>query len=155
MRRTRKGKTRMKVSAEAGLNAALRQLPDGPPESGGILGGRDQTVTDIVLDKGRIGGRPCSYTPDVAFLNREIKRWAEKGLRFMGVFHVHFGGAEALSEGDRNYIARIMDAMPEGYDRLYFPVVVMPERRVVAYQAMRTNEKIEIKRDEIEYQGGN
>ena len=151
MRRTRKGKTRMKVSAEAGLNAALRQLPDGPPESGG----RDQTVTDIVLDKGRIGGRPCSYTPDVAFLNREIKRWAEKGLRFMGVFHVHFGGAEALSEGDRNYIARIMDAMPEGYDRLYFPVVVMPERRVVAYQAVRTNEKIEIKRDEIEYQGGN
>ena len=127
MRRTRKGKTRMKVSA----------------------------VTDIVLDKGRIGGRPCSYTPDVAFLNREIKRWAEKGLRFMGVFHVHFGGAEALSEGDRNYIARIMDAMPEGYDRLYFPVVVMPERRVVAYQAVRTNEKIEIKRDEIEYQGGN
>lgn len=73
----------------------------------------------------------------------------------MGVFHVHFGGAEALSEGDRNYIARIMDAMPEGYDRLYFPVVVMPERRVVAYQAVRTNEKIEIKRDEIEYQGGN
>lgn len=108
----------------SGVECGFASASDGPPESGGILGGRDQTVTDIVLDKGRIGGRPCSYTPDVAFLNREIKRWAEKGLRFMGVFHVHFGGAEALSEGDRNYIARIMDAMPEGMIAYIFPLLL-------------------------------
>ena len=144
----------MNVCSKAVLDAALRRLSDAPPESGGILGGRDQTVTEIVLDKGRVGGPPCSYTPDVTFLNREIKRWAEKGIRFMGVFHVHFGGAETLSEGDRAYIGQIMNAMPKEYDRLYFPIVVMPERRMIAYRAVRRNEEIEIERDEIGYQGG-
>lgn len=139
----------MDLCSRAVLDAALRQIPDGPPESGGILGGTGHVVTQIVLDRGRAGGRPCSYTPDIGFLNGEIKKWAEKGIRFMGMFHVHFGGAEALSEGDKAYIARIMDAMPEAYDRLYFPIVVMPERRMIVYRAVRRNGEIKIERDKI------
>lgn len=31
----------------------------------------------------------------------------------MGMFHVHFGGTESLSEGDKEYIVRIMEVMPK------------------------------------------
>ena len=57
----------------------------------------------------------------------------------MGMFHVHFGGTESLSEGDKEYIVRIMEVMPKKIGCLYFPVVVMPERKVVAYKAVRNN----------------
>ena len=147
-------KNKMNVCLKTVLDTAMRQIPDGPLESGGIMGGTGRVVTQIVLDRGRMGGPPCRYTPDVDLLNHKIREWAEKGIQFMGMFHVHFGGAETLSIGDKAYIVRIMDRMPEGLNRLYFPIVVMPERRMIAYQAVRRNEKIEIKRDEIRYQGG-
>ena len=67
---------------------------------------------------------------------------------------LHFGGTESLSEGDKEYIVRIMKVMPKKIGCLYFPVVVMPERKVVAYKAVRNNEKVVIKRDCIKCQGG-
>ena len=47
-----------------------------------------------------------------------------------------------------------MEVMPKKTGCLYFPVVVMPERKVVAYKAVRNNEKVVIKRDCIKCQGG-
>ena len=144
----------MNICSEAVIDSIRQGFSNIPPESGGILGGRNDVVTNICLDKGILGKHPCSYTPDTRFLNQKINQWVETGIQFMGMFHVHFGGTESLSEGDKEYIVRIMEVMPKKIGCLYFPVVVMPERKVVAYKAVRNNEKVVIKRDCIKCQGG-
>lgn len=144
----------MNIGSEAVLDLIRYGVSSAPPESGGILGGRNDTVTNICLDKGIVSKHPCSYTPNTRFLNEQIKQWAEGGIQFMGMFHVHFGGTESLSEGDKEYITHIMEAMPKEISCLYFPVVVMPEHKVVAYRAVRSNGKVAIKRDCIKCQGG-
>ena len=144
----------MNICSEAVIDSIRQGVSNIPPESGGILGGRNDVVTNICLDKGILGKHPCSYTPDTRFLNQKINQWAETGIQFMGMFHVHFGGTERLSDGDKEYIVRSMEVMPKKIGCLYFPVVVMPERKVVAYKAVRNNEKVVIKRDCIKCQGG-
>lgn len=144
----------MVVSSVAVLDALRMQAPEFPPETGGILGGREGVVTDFLPDKGMPDGAPCSYTPDTAFLNHAIAEWAEQGIDFMGIYHVHFGGAETLSLGDREYIFRIMRAMPGEVRCLYFPLVVMPLRKVIVYKAEDSDGEFTIEKDEIEYQGG-
>ena len=144
----------MKVVGEAVIEEILRNLPCEPPETGGILGGSNGTVMCSALDCGKTGGSPCSYTPDIAFLNRKIEEWFKDGIEFMGIFHVHFGGAESLSTGDKLYISRILKAMPERITCLYFPVVKMPEREMVVYRASNDHGKIRIEREPILYQGG-
>ena len=68
--------------------------------------------------------------------------------------HVHFGGAESLSPGDKLYIGQILEAMPEEITCLYFPVVKMPEREMVVYRASNDHGKIKIEKEPILYQGG-
>lgn len=94
----------MNICSEAVIDSIRQGVSNIPPESGGILGGRNDVVTNICLDKGILGKHPCSYTPDTRFLNQKINQWAETGIQFMGMFHVHFGGTESLSEGDKEYI---------------------------------------------------
>jgi len=103
----------MNICSEAVIDSIRQGVSNIPPESGGILGGRNDVVTNICLDKGILGKHPCSYTPDTRFLNQKINQWAETGIQFMGMFHVHFGGTESLSEGDKEYIVRIMEVMPK------------------------------------------
>lgn len=141
----------VKIGSKEVLEELRLQISETPPESGGILGGRNGIVTNFLADKGKMGGPQCSYTPDTDFLNQAIKRWAEQGIGFMGMFHTHFGGAETLSEGDKAYIVRIMKAMPEEINCLYFPIVVMPGRRIAVHKAICKGGKIRIIRDEIEY----
>ena len=144
----------MIVESSQVIEKILGGLPCEPPETGGILGGSGGVVTCSVLDVGKAGGPPCSYTPDVAFLNRQIQEWFKDGIEFMGIFHVHFGGAASISAGDKMYIEQIMKAMPEEITCLYFPIILMPEREVVVYQASMDDGGIQIKREEIVYQGG-
>ena len=99
----------MNICSEAVIDSIRQGVSNVPPESGGILGGRNDVITNICLDKGILGKHPCSYTPDTRFLNQKIDQWAETGIQFMGMFHVHFGGTESLSEGDKEYIVRIME----------------------------------------------
>ena len=98
----------MVVKSESVMGEILRKLPCEPPEIGGILGGKNGVVTCHVLDYGKTGGSPCSYTPNIAYLNRKIEEWFKDGIEFMGIFHVHFGGAESLSPGDKLYIGQIL-----------------------------------------------
>lgn len=144
----------MVIESASLMKEIVSTAPSQPPEIGGILGGTNQVVSLYALDKGIAGSAMCSYTPDVIQLNHQIQRWAKDRIEFMGMFHVHFGGAATLSPGDRRYIVKIMEAMPPQIKWLYFPVVVMPEREMVVYKAERGDGKITITQDEIEYQGG-
>lgn len=117
-----------------------------PPETGGILGSRDNELIDeVVMDTpSPTNTRPCSYYPNVDFLNQNIRSWQNNGVSFAGIFHTHFGGARALSCGDKKYINAIMSAMPKQVEYLYFPVFVLPDREMICYRAVRANGNIDI-----------
>lgn len=127
----------MKIYNEV-LSEIIRQMPLEPPEAGGIVGGKEGKVCCWKYDKGH-SQRGCSYSPNVNCLNEVIAEWIEKGYDFMGIFHVHFGGSRCLSDGDKRYIEKIMKAMPASIERLYFPIVVQPEKQLISYMAYQNS----------------
>lgn len=129
----------------------ISSVSDCPPESGGILGGSGQIISCVVFDSGmpNQGMRSCHYIPNTEYLNQCIEKWEERGIDFYGIFHTHFFGVDTLSEGDARYMKRIMQAMPDEKKELYFPVVVLPERKMTAYRCIREKGKIELEKDRI------
>lgn len=132
------------------LREILNQMPLTPPEAGGIIGGTEGAVRIWRYD----GGYPekgCVYRPNVEYLNDVIAEWMDSGLSFMGIIHVHFGGSRGLSDSDIRYIEKIMRAMPDSIEKLYFPLVVQPQRQWVSYVAYRNSQgKVTVTEDEIE-----
>ena len=127
----------------------LNTVPSAPPETGGILGSVDNTICECVFDKSRSVHKGCFYTPNVTFLNGIIEKWQQKGITFQGIFHTHFWGVDTLSDGDIAYITTIMQAMPSSIGKLYFPIVVLPEKKIVSYLAMQNGDAIKIKSDTL------
>lgn len=83
----------------------LENVPTHMPETGGMLGGQDGTVTKVVFDGGKDDDfRRCHYTPNVTMLNSCLVEWSESGIEFYGLFHTHFYGVSSLSKGDEIYI---------------------------------------------------
>ena len=66
----------------------LENVPTHMPETGGMLGGQDGTVTKVVFDGGKDDDfRRCHYTPNVTMLNSCLVEWSESGIEFYGLFH--------------------------------------------------------------------
>lgn len=126
----------MKIHNEI-LNEVLDQMPLMPPEAGGIIGGKEGRVSLWEYDTGYLT-KGCSYCPNVNFLNEVIAAWIDRGYDFMGIVHVHFGGSKLLSDGDKKYIEKIMKAMPNSIEKLYFPIVVQPDKQIFSYMAYRS-----------------
>ena len=129
----------------------LQNLIHGPyasdREQGGLLGGKVGLISTVYVDKGLDIGKRCSYAPDTDTCNRVISDWLEKGLDFYGIFHTHMDGTE-LSDSDVLYIARIMRALADYTDSLYFPVVI-PKREVKVYKTLYQDGKMKIMNDKI------
>lgn len=54
----------------------LDSVPEHMPETGGMLGGKDDTITTVVLDDGKMDDfRRCHYTPNVTKLNSCLLDW--------------------------------------------------------------------------------
>ena len=88
----------------------LDNVPTHMPETGGMLGGQDGTVTKVVFDDGKDDDfRRCHYTPNVTMLNSCLVEWSESGIEFYGLFHTHFYGVSSLSKGDEIYIKKILE----------------------------------------------
>lgn len=139
----------MKIYYET-LNKALKQMPSAPPEAGGIIGGKDDRICLWEYDAG-YSPKGCSYRPNVFFLNEVIAAWMDKGYDFMGILHVHFGGSEILSDGDKKYIVKIMKAMPDFIKKLYFPIIVQPDGKLISYEAYQDSRgEVIIDKDEVE-----
>lgn len=129
-------------------------IKESPPEIGGILGKQGNLITAVEFDDGIGKGKKCSYSPDVNRLNSIIKLWQEQGINFCGIFHTHYFGVETLSPGDKEYIKNIMNSMPESITKLYFPLIVMPQREMIAYVAVKAKEQLNIYKEKIIFQGG-
>ena len=130
------------------IYAQMLASPPVPPETGGILGIQGQAVSAIYFDPGKMSEKDGIYRPDTGRLNEVITQWEASGILFAGIFHTHLAQWPGLSLGDREYILRIVRAMPERIDRLYFPIV-FPGERVRAYAARRAGGMWSIQDDEI------
>lgn len=132
----------------------INNVPADPPESGGILGtDKSGDIRFAEFDEGLHNGsysKKCIYAPDVEFMNVCIKKWEELGIQFCGIFHTHFHGVSSMSKGDMRYIYRIMDAMPQTIEKLYFPIIVLPGREMKAYYCLRERKRLRILCDDIE-----
>lgn len=137
----------MKITKKA-LNSILFSSKKAIYETGGILGAKDGVIEYTVFDKG-LKHAKCSYEPDVDYLNAAIKKWQENNIEFIGMFHVHFFDVKTLSPEDTDYIKKILSAMPEGIDRLYFPIVCTTGV-IIPYVAIREANEINIIKDILE-----
>lgn len=125
----------------------LQACPVPPPETGGILGGRNGIVTTFALDRlGTCG----TYSPDAEKLNLIISDWEKQGIAFLGIFHTHPLGDSELSIHDRSYVERIMIAMPSRISKLYFPLV-FPGDRMLSFAAEEKFNGICIHTDAIKF----
>lgn len=121
-----------------------------PPETGGILGQRENIIDTVVVDRGEPSENGGSYKPDVSFLNNVIRLWEKEGIIFAGIFHTHANCWMGLSAGDRKYIREIIIAMPEIIQMLYFPIVYPSLYFIKAFVAIERDEKLQIFQDTIE-----
>lgn len=127
----------------------LNNVPNCPPEMGGILGREKEIICDVQLDYGINSDKLCSYEPNVEFLNKVIGNWQQKSIQFCGMFHTHFYGIKTLSDGDKEYIYSILTAMPKTVVKLFFPVVLPEQKVIVSYMAIRTKDGVIIEEDEV------
>lgn len=129
----------------------INKVPNHLPEVGGILGGCNNIIRYVIMDYGikRQNAGKCYYIPDVKYLNKCIADWDDEKIDFYGMFHTHFFGVSTMSDGDMAYIEKIMQAMPDTKQQLYFPIVIFPERKLVSYVCNRNKEEIKIAEDSI------
>jgi len=137
----------MKIATHV-YDELVGSCPSVPPETGGILGGREDTITAYEFDTIGANCLENSYRPDVGHLNTRIRDWAASEVEFLGVFHSHPPGERGLSMPDKGYIWQIMTAMPTRISRLYFPLV-FPTCDLVAYVATRYRRKVRIGEDVV------
>lgn len=78
------------------------------PEQGGIIGGYNDIVTDFYYDR----YAQCNnkeYIPDFNELNKQIRFWALKNVKFLGIIHSHPVGYDMLSQSDIHIAREILN----------------------------------------------
>lgn len=124
----------------------LMKIPKAPPETGGIIGIEKGIIRHVVLDPGILNQEAAIYTPNIEFINEMIYKWNSKGIRFAGIFHTHPNGQETLSEGDKDYIFKIMRALRGSLTFLYFPIII-PNHGFYPFFAYEKGDKVLIQSD--------
>lgn len=97
-------------------------------ESGGILGGKGEIVTNYVFD------RVClknEYIPDVISLNDIIIEWGKCDIAFLGLIHSHETNNN-LSYSDIQYAVNIVTHNKLEY--IYMLIYVINKKNIYAYK---------------------
>ena len=131
----------------------INNVPDSKFECGGILGlNSEKIAVSIQLDMGLHfrGMKICNYYPDVTMLNQCILEWSKKDIVFGGIFHTHFSEIASFSEGDLEYIKKILLAMPKGIDTIYFPIFLLPVKKLIPFKVNLLDEILEVNEDTLE-----
>lgn len=130
-------------------NQIIHSFPVVPPEAGGIIGSRNDVVCFFQYDVGLPIYDHAEYTPNLSFLNQTILQWSKQNIHFSGLVHSHPFGQEELSNSDIEYIHAIMESMPQGFQSLFFPIVI-PHIKIIPFKAALENNHISIHRDTLE-----
>lgn len=127
-------------------NKIVDKTPKPPPEMGGAIFQKNDVVSQFVFDNGLC--EYGKYTPNVDFLNNQIKEFAEKGYEFCGVFHSHFPFGEKLSDDDKKYIEIITSSLKNQINKLYFPII-LPSDKLISYCSYIKDGKVIITDDNL------
>ena len=114
----------------------MQHCPLVPPETGGIIGGHGELITAVIFDRNHGLAERAVYCPDVSYLNDRIAEWNRQHIEFRGIFHSHPTKQCDLSGVDREYIIKIMSAMPTSVEDLFFPII-SPRQKIYVYRAKR------------------
>ena len=126
------------------------QLPNVPPECGGIIGGRFDVISEFEMVNSVNTSCSDLYTPDVNKLNKIIDGWSSEGIiDFYGIVHTHRPCSPDLSPGDTEYIKQIMISIADAKKELLFPIVI-PQREILWYRAKNIGGDIKISKTIIE-----
>lgn len=136
----------MKIRREV-FDEILNTCPRVPPETGGLLGGRNGVVTRFFADAGQGNGYD-RYEPDVRRLNAVLADWQRADVAFYGVYHSHFPQGTALSAADIRYIESILRATANEAEVLYFPII-LPKKKMISYRAVLAGGQVHIQPDGI------
>ena len=117
------------------LDQILRDIGSKKPEQGGALG-VDKTsgrITRFYFDE-QANRSSASYSPDARTVTEVINQWDEEGVAFCGMIHSHPGSFGSPSEGDRQYAAEIINAMPETLQgKMLMPIVTVNLKKQQAW----------------------
>lgn len=101
-------------------------------ESGGLLGKKEDIITNVILDFG-LSNHRCTYEPNIDLFNNTIVTWQLQGIDFAGIYHTHFFGISTLSPEDIAYAKEILLSMPNNINQLYFPIVLPEDMKIIPY----------------------
>ncbi len=125
----------------------ILNLPEVPPEYGGIIGGQNDIIKNFVFDSGLATHNYDSYIPNVSKLNDILNEWHLKNIKFFGLLHTHRNSAETLSCADISYIKKFFqNNMFE--QALYFPIVI-PNEKIICYKAYCSSGDITIQKEHL------
>ncbi len=125
----------------------LINLPEVPPESGGIIGSKDGVGVALCEDVFS-GKSHFSYSPNVRFLNNVIEKWAKEEISLYAIYHTHVEKGYGLSEQDKDYIDKILRTISDMKKSLYFPIVI-PNDKIVVYKAIYYNGALNIEQNKL------
>lgn len=135
----------MKINKKL-FNEIINIFEFSPYESGGFLGGCDDTVIKVIYDNEDF--RFAEYKPNNKLLNDILKEWYENDIEFLGIFHTHYPKCTSLSRNDEKFINKFMQEVCDENDIMYFPIVIAKSEMCV-YKAELIDGICEIKKDEI------
>ncbi len=126
----------------------MLNCPIVPPETGGMLGGKNGIICKYFFDIGIVNSDMAIYKPDVNAINKQISVWSNVGINFLGLAHTHPEGQCSLSDDDFIYIEAIMKSMPESVKFLYFPIII-PNSCLIPYKAVYDGKSISVTKSKL------
>ena len=125
----------------------INSFPVVPPEYGGIIGGKNNTITEFILDNSEIFTDRAKYVPNVEFINKQIEEWYKSDIDFYGIVHSH-AYDDSLSSEDIKYIKRIMICAHENIKELYFPIII-PNKCITFYKSAKIQNNVIISKEKV------
>lgn len=109
----------------------MRTIGSIPPETGGILGMKDNCISSFYYDEDG-SGTDNTYIPDFKRINYVLQMWNLSGIEFAGIIHSHPSDMRQLSYADVRYAVQIMNE--NDLSELYFPLVIPDTKELLFYK---------------------
>ncbi len=123
------------------FDSILYNTPCPSPETGGIIGCKNNIITSYYPDKGINNNRADCYQPSTSLLNEILVTWINQKIQFCGIYHSHYEGDIQLSVGDLKYIKNILFHIRSYSDSLLLPLV-FPKHKIIFYKARLQEETL-------------
>ncbi|MBQ7122110.1 MAG: Mov34/MPN/PAD-1 family protein [Clostridia bacterium] len=138
----------MKILKEI-YDGLLFSVPVAPPETGGLIGGKNETIRFFEIVDGDNSEDKAFFSPNIEAVGLVLSHWNDRNIEFLGFFHTHPYCCPNLSFEDKEYAKQIMRTVSYNKQFLYFPIV-LPKKEIIFYKATYIGKKIDFMIDNVE-----